>query len=156
MDILIVKYLHIMSAIILFGVGLGSVFYKWRSDSLGGVNVIALTNRNVVLADWLFTSPTVIVQPVSGFFLVYLIGYDWQTTWLIASVILFVIAGACWLPVVVLQIRMRDMALQCEASGQALPIQYWRLVRLWRWLGVPAFISMLCIVALMVVKPGLL
>lgn len=152
----VVKTLHILSMVLLFGTGLGSAFYKWMADRSGNVDHIAVTNRHVVLADWLFTTPTVIFQPISGLWMVYLLGIPLTTSWIAASLFLFVLAGACWLPVVWLQIRMRRIAVQAVAEDSPLPPVYWRMARWWFWLGIPAFASMVLVVALMVFKhmPG--
>jgi uncharacterized membrane protein len=146
------KTLHILSMVLLFGTGLGSAYYKWMADRTGIVAHIAATNRQVVLADWLFTTPTVIFQPLSGLGLAYLAGWPFSTPWIAASLGLYVLAGACWLPVVWLQIRMRRIAETAVANGTSLPQEYWRLARLWFWLGVPAFSAMVLVVALMVFK----
>jgi len=152
MDYLLVKYLHILSATLLFGTGLGSVFYKWRADKSRDLAAIAVTNKNVVLADWLFTTPTVIIQPVTGLLLVYKQGYALTEPWLLTSVVLFIIAGMCWLPVVVLQIKMRDLAQAALLSRNALPELYARLYKIWFWLGVPAFLCVIAVYALMVTR----
>lgn len=152
----ILKTLHILSMVLLFGTGLGSAFYKWMADRSGNLAHIAVTNRHVVLADWLFTTPTVIFQPLSGLWLLHLLNIPLQTPWVLASLLLYALAGACWLPVVCLQIRMRDLASQAIADGTALPASYWRMARTWFWLGLPAFTAMIAVVALMVSKhfPG--
>jgi uncharacterized membrane protein len=146
------KTLHILSMVLLFGTGLGSAYYKWMADRSGIVAHIAATNRQVVLADWMFTTPTVIFQPLSGLVLAYLAGWPFSTPWIAASLGLYVLAGACWVPVVWLQIRMRRIAESAVANGTSLPQEYWRLARLWFWLGVPAFSAMVLVVALMVFK----
>lgn len=150
------KTMHILSMVLLFGTGLGSAFYKWMADRSGNVNHIAITNRHVVLADWIFTTPTVIFQPISGLWMVYLLGVPLTTSWIAASLFLFVVAGICWLPVVWLQIRMQKISADSVAHGSSLPEVYWRMTRWWFWLGVPAFISMVLVVVLMVFKhiPG--
>jgi uncharacterized membrane protein len=142
--------------VLLFGTGLGSAFYKWMADRSGNVTHIAVTNRHVVLADWIFTTPTVIFQPLSGFWMVYLLGLPLSTPWVAASLSLFVFAGVCWLPVVWLQIRMQKISEDAVAQSSALPGNYWQLARCWFWLGVPAFTAMVLVVALMVFKhiPG--
>jgi len=152
----ILKTLHILSMVLLFGTGLGSAFYKWMADRSGNVAHIAVTNRHVVLADWLFTTPTVIFQPISGLWMVSLLGLPLATPWIAVSLFLFVLAGACWLPVVWLQIRMQKLAAIAVAEASPLPELYWRMVRWWFWLGVPAFFSMVLVVTLMVFKhiPG--
>ena len=152
----LLKTLHLLSMVLLFGTGLGSAFYKWMADRSGNVAHIAVTNRHVVLADWLFTTPTVIFQPLSGLWMVYLLDLPLSTPWIAGSLGLFVLAGACWLPVVWLQIRMQRIAAAAVAGQTALPGSYWCMARWWFWLGVPAFISMVLVVALMVFKhlPG--
>ncbi len=156
MSYLDIKTLHILSMVLLFGTGLGSAFYKWMADRSGDVQHIAQTNRHVVLADWLFTTPTVIFQPLSGLWLLHLSGTPINTPWVAVSLALYAVAGACWLPVVWLQIRMRKLAIRAAAQAQPLLGSYWTYARLWFWLGVPAFAAMVLVVYLMVTKtiPG--
>lgn len=154
MDILVLKWLHICSAMLLFGTGLGTAFFKFTADLGHDVRVIADTNRRVVLADWLFTTPTVIIQPLTGYWLVQAYGYPLSAPWLVWSYALFALAGLCWLPVVWLQIRMRDDSVAALAAGEALGERYWRDARVWFWLGVPAFIGMVGVLYLMTVKPA--
>ena len=149
-----IKYLHILSMVLLFGTGLGSAFYKWMADRSGNLAHIAVTNRIVVLADWLFTTPTVIIQPLTGLWMVHLLQLPLSTPWIWLSLLLYGLAGACWLPVVWLQIRMRELANQALTQQTRLPTLYWQYARLWFWLGVPAFIAMLAVVFLMVFKPS--
>lgn len=153
MEYLIVKWIHILSAFLLFGTGLGSAFYKLFTDLSGNLNAIAVTNRLVVRADWLFTTPTIVIQPLTGFWMLHLAGLSLQSTWLWLTLVLYVIAGLCWLPVVVLQIRMRDQAEQCLRDQQPLPDSYFRQLKIWVALGVPAFIAMMAVSAMMVLKP---
>jgi uncharacterized membrane protein len=150
------KTLHILSMVLLFGTGLGSAFYKWMADRSGHVAHIAVTNRQVVLADWFFTTPTVIFQPISGVWMLHLAGVPFDTAWVVASLGLYALAGGCWLPVVWLQIRMQRIAEDAAARNAPLPALYWRMARAWFWLGVPAFVAMVLVVALMVLKhiPG--
>ena len=143
MEYLILKWIHILSAILLFGTGLGSAFYKFFTDRSGDINAIAVTNRLVVTADWLITTPTIIIQPVTGFWILSLLNYTSWPIWIWLSLALYLLAGACWLPVVVLQIRMRDLASRQIAAGQTLDKSYWRMARTWFWLGVPAFLSLI-------------
>lgn len=152
MSYLTLKTLHILSMVLLFGTGLGSAFYKWMADRSGNVAHIAVTNRHVVLADWLFTTPTIFIQPLTGLWMAHMIGLPLSTPWLATSLALYVLAGACWLPVVWLQIRMQRLAEVAVAANTPLPATYWRMARTWFWLGVPAFIAMVAVVALMVMK----
>ncbi len=147
------KFIHLISLVLLFGTGLGSAWYKWMADRSHNLDHITVVNRHVVLADWLFTTPTIMVQPITGILMVQLLGVPMTSLWLWLSVVLFLLAGACWLPVVWLQIRMRDLAQQAVSHKTALSTQYWRYARIWFWLGVPAFVAMVLVVFLMVVKP---
>jgi len=155
MDPLLLKTIHIMSAILLFGTGLGTAFHGMASNLSRDVRAIAVANRNVVIADWLFTTPTVLIQPASGIWLTHLQGWPLSTGWIVWSLALYALAGICWLPVVWLQIRMRRMAEQAVAEATALPPLYHRYFRVWFALGWPAFAAMVAIVALMVLKPDL-
>lgn len=157
MSYLTLKTLHVLSMVLLFGTGLGSAFYKWMADRSGKVEHIAATNRHVVLADWIFTTPTVLLQPITGLWMLHTLGLPLGTPWIAASLVLFLIAGACWLPVVWLQIRMRQLSDAAARQRSELPALYWHMVRWWFWLGVPAFGAMVLVVVLMVGKrlPGL-
>lgn len=153
MDYETLKWLHILSSTLLFGTGLGSAFYKWSADRSGNIEVIVHTNRIVVLADWIFTTPTVIIQPLTGFLLISAIGFTLTEPWLLVTYVLYVIAGGCWLVVVWLQIRMHNISLHAIQNDVRLDDIYHRYTRLWFWLGVPAFISIVVIYFLMVFKP---
>ena len=152
MSLLSLKYLHIISMVLLFGTGLGSAFYKWMADRTQNVQHIAMTNQHVVLADWLFTTPTILVQPITGFWMAYQLKLPLTTPWIVATLILYVLAGACWIPVLWLQIRMQALSNAALINHTQLPAMYWRYVRRWFWLGVPAFIAMMLIVLLMIFK----
>jgi uncharacterized membrane protein len=154
MEYLVVKWLHVLSSTVLFGTGLGSAFYMFFTNRTREVRAIAIVARRVVIADWLFTTPTAIVQPLTGFYLMYLAGMPWTTPWILWSLALYVIAGACWLPVVWIQIRMAGMAEEAARSGHPLPERFWRYHRVWTALGWPAFIAFIAIFFLMVVKPA--
>lgn len=154
MEYLVIKWLHILSATFLFGTGLGSAFYMFFTNRSRNVQAISVVAGYVVIADWIFTMPTVIFQPLSGLYLVHLAGIPWSSGWIAWSLVLYVLAVVCWLPVVWLQIRMRDIARAAAAQGRALPPLYWRCTRWWTALGVPAFIAMLATYYLMVLKPA--
>lgn len=154
MDYELAKWLHILSSTLLFGTGLGSAFYKWCADRSGNLQAIVHTNKIVVIADWAFTTPTVIIQPLTGVWLTYILGVPLNEPWLLVTFVLYIIAGGCWLPVVWLQIRMRDLARSSINNHTELTRLYWRYARMWFWLGVPAFTSMIIIYFLMVFKPA--
>ncbi len=148
-----IKILHIASSTILFGTGLGTAFQMWMAHLSGDPRSIATVARNVVRADLLFTMPSVVIQPLSGIALVWLAGFDPLASWLVVAYGLYGLAAACWLPVVWLQIRARDMAREAAAADRPLPQAYHRCMRLWFALGWPAFSAVLAIFWLMVAKP---
>jgi uncharacterized membrane protein len=125
------------------------------ADRSGDLCSMAKTNRTVVIADWLFTTPTVIIQPITGFWLVYILGFPLDQPWIVITVMLYIIAGGCWLPVVWLQIQMRDLATDAVVHGEELDNRYFLYARIWFWLGIPAFISIIIIYFLMVFKPAI-
>jgi len=151
----LLKLVHILSATLLFGTGLGTAFFMWMAHRRGEVQSIATTARHVVLADWLFTTPAVILQPLTGWLLMQRLGMDFGQSWLLAALLLYALAGACWLPVVWIQLRVRDLAASSAAAGLALPDAYHRLMRIWFWLGWPAFLAVMATFWLMVRKPQL-
>lgn len=155
MTYLIVKWLHILSSTLLFGTGLGSAFYMFFVSRTRDPRAIAIVVRYVVIADWAFTTPTVILQPLTGFYLMYLASMPLDTPWILWSVMLYMVAGAAWLPVVWMQIRMRDMAAAAAQSGGAIPAQYWKYLRTWVALGIVAFGALVAVFYLMVAKPVL-
>lgn len=152
---LILKTLHILSSVVLVGVGFGSAFYLFCTNRSRSVEAQAVVARFVVLADWIFTTPAVILQPLTGIALLHMAGWPLDTPWIVWSVALYLVAGGCWLPVVWLQIRMRRMAEQAAARKETLPARYWRYVRWWEGLGYPAFACMVAVYFLMVNKPAL-
>lgn len=155
MDIAFVKFLHILSSTFLFGTGVGTAFYLLFASRQRDPVVVAAVARLVVIADWLFTATTIVVQPLTGLYLAYRLHIPLSTPWLYWSIVLFVIAGLCWLPVVGIQIRLRDIAQRAAASGQPLPPAYDRHLGTWAAMGVPALFSFLAIFYLMTAKPAL-
>lgn len=155
MSYLLVKWLHVLSSTLLFGTGIGSAFYLLVTSLHRDPRVVAVVARYVVIADWLFTATTVVFQPLSGLWMVHWAHIPWRSGWVSWSVALYALAVACWLPVVLLQMRMRDLAAAAALAQQCLPAAYWRAFRAWVALGVPAFFAFLAVFYLMVVKPAL-
>jgi uncharacterized membrane protein len=118
------------------------------------VRAIAVVARMVVRADWLFTATSAVLQPLTGFWLMHLAALPLQTPWIKMSIFCYVLAILCWLPVVWLQIRLRDLASEAANRGQALPARYWMFFKWWVVLGVPAFLLFLALFWLMVAKPA--
>lgn len=151
---LVVKTIHIISATILFGTGLGTAFFMWRSRYTEDLREKLFAARATVLADYLFTAPAVVIQPLTGVWLIQLGGYSWADRWLIGTYALYILAGVCWLPVVWIQIRLRRMVTMSLSLSEALPARYHRLFRVWMVLGWPAFGALVIVFFLMVMKPA--
>lgn len=160
---LLIKWVHILSSVLLVGTGFGSAFFMFFANRSGSVAAQAVVCRLVVRADWWFTTPAGVIQPLSGMTMMHLAGWAWDTPWLLMSMGLYVIAGFCWLPVVWLQLRMAQMTRAAVAtaaetgctSDAVLDPAYARHARRWEALGYPAFVAMLGIYFLMVNKPQL-
>jgi uncharacterized membrane protein len=150
-----VKWVHVLSSTVLFGMGAGIALFFLRAQRTGDSRVIAAVARDVVFADALFTTTAVITQPLSGIVLARLAGFPLTLPWLELSIALYLAVGCCWIPVVFLQMRMRRLAEEAAASGSALGGEYLRCYRWWFGLGWPAFSGVLVIFYLMVRKPGL-
>jgi len=151
---LFLKWLHILSSVVLVGTGFGSAYFMFFANRSGSIATQAVVARLVVRADGWFTTPTIIIQPATGLAMVHLAGWPLSTPWIATSIGLFLFAGACWLPVVWLQVRMADMAQRAADTGTELPAAYGRYRRIWERLGYPAFVAMLLIFYLMVAKPS--
>ena len=149
---LLLKWIHIISSVALVGVGFGSAFYLFYINRTRNIVAIAEVSKLVVRADYWFTTPAVVIQPVTGFAMVAMAGYPYTEAWLLGTYLLFALAGACWLPVVWLQIQMAKIAA-VNINNHELPENYWRYARIWQRLGMIAFPAMLIIYGLMVFKP---
>lgn len=154
MDYVTVKWLHILSSTLLFGTGIGSAFYLLFASLSRDLRAIAVVSRYVVVADWLFTTPTIVIQPLTGFYLMQMAGFQMSSRWIAWSLALYALGVACWLPVVWLQIRMKQLARDAVDAKAALPAAYWRYLRIWVLLGIPAFLAFVTVFYLMVAKPG--
>jgi uncharacterized membrane protein len=152
-DILL-RWLHVIGAMVLFGTGAGIAFFMLMAHRSGDARIIAHVAGTVVIADLLFTATAVVAQPVTGILLAARTGWPLDTFWIVASLILYVVTGAFWLPVVWMQKRMRDLARAAAAEDAPLPPAYHRLYRLWFWFGFPAFAAVLAIIWLMLARPA--
>jgi len=148
-----VKYLHLVGAAVLLGTGAGIAFFQLMAHRGGNVDAIAAVARIVVIADFLFTATAVVLQPITGVVLAGLDGYPLGEGWIVLSIALYLLAGTFWLPVVWMQIRMRDLAAVAARAAQPLPRQYHRLFRIWFAFGFPAFAAVLAIFWLMMTRP---
>ena len=151
MDVL--RWLHVIGATVLFGTGAGIAFFMVMANQTRNTALIAHVAGTVVLADFLFTASAVVVQPLTGLALIWYGGWPWTEGWILLSLILYVFTGVFWLPVVWIQMQLRDIARQAAANGTPLPARYHRLYWTWFAFGWPAFAAVLGILWLMVVKP---
>jgi uncharacterized membrane protein len=151
---LTVKWIHVVSSTIIFGTGLGTAFFMFFTALTRETVPVASVARRVVIADWLFTTPTALLQPATGLWLAYVAGFPLTHGWVGDSIWLYLLGGGCWLPVVWLQVRMARLAGEARREGGALPREFWHCFWTWTVLGVPAFVAFLGIFWLMVVKPG--
>ncbi|WP_027543870.1 DUF2269 domain-containing protein [Bradyrhizobium sp. WSM2254] len=149
----LVKYLHVLGAIVILGTGTGIAFFMLMAHRTNDVDFIARTASVVVIADAIFTLSAVILQPVSGGLLMMLSATSFTERWLLVSLALYAIAGLFWIPVVFMQIEMRDLARKASEQRAALPERYFILFRRWFAFGFPGFGATMLILWLMVAKP---
>jgi len=150
----LLKFAHVIGAAVLLGTGAGIAFFMLMAHRDGRPAVVAGTARIVVIADFLFTATAVVAQPVTGVWLALHVGYPLTEGWILLSVFLYLLTGAFWLPVVWMQMRMRDLAAAAASDGTALPDDYHRLFGLWFAFGFPAFAAVLAIFWLMIQRPS--
>jgi uncharacterized membrane protein len=155
MTYLVLKYVHVIGAAVLLGTGAGIAFFMLLGHLTGKPSVVAAIARMVVVADFLFTASAVVLQPVTGVALAWHMGWSLWEGWLALSIVLYLVTGAFWLPVVWMQMRMRDLAEEATAANQPLAAAYHTLFRWWFAFGFPAFGSVLAIFWLMIAKPQL-
>jgi uncharacterized membrane protein len=151
---LLLKLAHVVGAAVLLGTGAGIAFFMLMAHRTGDPALIAHTAKIVVVADTVFTATAVIAQPITGAALARIVGYPIFSGWIGLSLILYVVTGLCWLPVVWIQLRLRDLADEAVRLGAPLPPRYFRLFRLWFVLGFPAFAAVTAILGLMIAKPS--
>ena len=144
-----IKLLHILSATVLFGTGIGTAFFMLTAHLSGSEEAMRVTTINVVRADWVFTTPAVVAQLGTGLWLTWQLGIPFDSVWFATVLALFVFVGLCWIPVVWIQIRIKTILAQ---GGR--PADYQGLMRVWISLGIPAFAAVLVLFYLMVVRVG--
>ncbi|MGH1351855.1 MAG: DUF2269 family protein [Methyloligellaceae bacterium] len=148
-------FLHVIGATVLLGTGAGIAFFMVISNRSQNPALIAHTAGIVVLADTVFTATAAIAQPITGIALTYYAGWSLLESWILLSLGLYVFVGMFWLPVVWIQIKLRNLAIEAWNTGTELPDEYHRLYRIWFACGFPAFFAVLGIVWLMLAKPEL-
>lgn len=149
---LILKYLHVICAIVLAGTGAGIAFFMLMASRSKNISVIAHTARFVVLADWIFTTPAVIGQLITGILLMQRLQYSFSAPWFMCVISLFVFIGCCWVPVVFIQYRLKKLAEDAQKTG-VLSDAFYSAMKYWIALGVPAFSGILIMLWLMIFKP---
>lgn len=152
---LILRWLHVIGACVLLGTGAGIAFFMLMAHRSNDPKIVAHTAGIVALADLLFTTTAVILQPITGALLAWRIGWLLSEGWIVLSLVLYVLTGLFWLPVVWVQLRMRDYARTAMEQGTPLPPDYHRLFRFWFACGVPAFLAVLTILWLMIARPAI-
>lgn len=149
----LLRWAHVIGACVLLGTGAGIAFFMLVAHRTRDPHLIAHVAGTVVLADALFTATAVVAQPVTGILLARALGWPLSEGWIVISILLYVVTGLFWLPVVWIQIRLRNLARQAARTRAALPPAYDRLFRIWFACGFPAFAAVLAIIWLMLTRP---
>ena len=148
-----IEYLHVLGAIVILGTGTGIAFFMLMAHRSRDAAFIAKTADVVVIADFIFTLSAVTLQPVTGGLLMWMSSTAITEGWLLTSLVLYAVAGAFWVPVIFMQVEMRDLARVAAANGASLPPRYFTLFRRWFLFGIPGFGSVMAILWLMIAKP---
>lgn len=149
---LLLRLIHILSATILAGTGLGIAFFMFMANRTNNPEAIAITARHVVLADWLFTTPAIITQFITGIWLMVRLDYSFTSVWFMMVISIFLFVGACWIPVVIIQYKLKALA-ELQITNGVIGQNFRKLMRLWTLLGIPAFTAVLILFWLMVFRP---
>jgi len=149
---LILKLVHILSAVVLAGTGIGIAFFMFMANRSRDIHAIAVTARHVVLADWIFTTPAIFLQLVTGIGLMKVLGWSFTSPWFVAVIGLFVFIGACWIPVVFIQYQLREIA-KAQLETAVIEARFRQLMQRWTVLGILAFTGIVIMFWLMVMKP---
>ena len=149
---LILKLLHILSTIVLVGTGVGIAFFMFMANKSNNPQAIYITAKHVVLADWIFTTPAVITQLITGILLMSELNYTFNSPWFYWVIGLFIVIGLCWLPVLRIQYRLYELAKTDQNNNKISP-EFKSLMKRWILLGIPAFMVIIIILWLMVFKP---
>lgn len=147
------RWAHVIGAAVLMGTGAGIAFFMLMAHLTRNAALIAHVAGTVVIADTVFTASAVVLQPVTGVLLANQVGWSLTEPWILISIGLYVLIGCFWLPVVWIQIRLRDLARTAAQNNTDLPRRYFSLFRLWFACGVPAFAAILVLVWLMLARP---
>lgn len=151
---LIVKWIHILSSVLMVGTGFGSATYLFFANRWGDLKTKQFVTRMVVFCDWIFTTPAVVIQPLTGFWLMSQTGWNLTTSWILSALIVYAIIGMAWLPVVWIQIRMKQLVHVAVVSDTELDDRYRLFQRWWEGLGYIGFGGSLAIFYIMVAKVG--
>ncbi len=143
----LLKLIHIISATIMIGTGLGSAFYLYFTYKKGQVSTVKEVLKLVVTADTIFTTPSVVIQFITGLLLSNLLGFTYTNWfWVVLSVSFVVLI--LWVRAALIQLKLKKI-LDKEKS---LTVQFHRLMKIWFYLGVPSFLGAVYIYYLMVYK----
>lgn len=150
----LVRMLHVLGACVLLGTGAGIAFFMFMANRTADPASIAHTASVVVVADMIFTATAVVAQPITGFALMSYVGWSLTEGWIVMSLALYVFIGVFWLPVIFIQVKMRDEAVASANAGEPLTARYQRLYRIWFACGIPAFIAVIILLWLMIARPA--
>ncbi len=147
MDYFLLKLIHILSATLMIGTGLGSAFYLYLTYKKSAVQTVKEVLNFVILADTIFTTPSVIIQLITGIMLSDLLGLlytDWFWLVLAVSVIVLVL----WLRAAFIQFKLKKLL---EEENKLSP-KFHHLMNIWFILGVPSFGGAIYLYYLMVYR----
>jgi uncharacterized membrane protein len=154
--ILAIKFVHLLTAAVMFGTWLGIAGFMLLAYRSGSPSVVALVAQFVVRIELFVVAAAIALQPVSGFPLAWAIGLTpLNEFWIDVALVLYVAVVAAWLVSLRIEIRLRNMARQAALGRGTLAADYPRLFRVWFALAAFILAAMVAIILLMVWQPRL-
>ena len=150
---LALKSLHILGVVLFVGNIIVTGWWKVQADRTRNPAVIAFAQRQVTLTDWIFTFGGSTLVVVGAYANVYLHDLPLDATWLVWGQALFFLSGLLWVAILIpAQIKLARLA-RGFAGGGPIPDEYWRLNRIWLWIGILATVLPAANLYFMVFKP---
>ncbi|MDQ0115862.1 DUF2269 family protein [Paenibacillus harenae] len=145
--------LHLLGVLLMAGNIITAAFWKIRADLAGNPIVIHQAAKNVMIADYAFTIPGLVMIIVSGGAMASESGVTWTgINWLTLSLILLSVTGIIWLAILIpLQRKMIRSSADGIKTG-TISAEYRRASRQWAIYGVAATLLPIIILYLMVMK----
>lgn len=90
------KALHISATVLLLGSALGLAIWTWLARRKGDATAHTRLMQRPLVFVWLLMGICLVSMPVTGWWLVHLIGWPLGQTWLLASSVIYTFGAFSW------------------------------------------------------------